>query len=69
MHHADQILTNDIYVLYQLTSALLLNNPDLRYIFVLDGAGRVVVSSFEQGLPIGLREANAPSAGEKYRSK
>ncbi len=65
--HADQILVNDIYTLYTLVNDLLLNNSDLRYIVILDAHGRVIVSSFPQGLPPGLREANIPAPEQLYQ--
>lgn len=67
IQHADQILVNDIYTLYTLVNDFLLDNPDLRYIFILDAQGRETVSSFPQGLPPGLREANMPAPDEAYR--
>lgn len=67
VQHADQILVNDIYTLYTLVNDFLLNNPDLRYIFILDARGQVVVSSFPQGLPPGLRQANIPPADVAYQ--
>ncbi len=67
VQHADQILVNDIYSLYTLVNDFLLNNPDLRYVFILDARGQVIVSSFPQGLPPGLRDANLPTSQEAYR--
>ncbi len=67
VQHADQILVNDIYVLYTLANDFLLNNSDLRYIVILDSKGQVMVSNFPQGLPPGLHEANVPAADEDYR--
>ncbi len=67
VQHADQILVNDIYTLYTLVNDFLLNNPDLRYIFILDARGRVLVSTFPNGLPVGLREANVPTADGRYQ--
>ncbi|RME45496.1 MAG: HAMP domain-containing protein [Chloroflexi bacterium] len=67
VQHADQILVNDIYTLYTLVNDFLLNNPDLRYIFILDAQGRVLVTTFPDGLPAGLRQANVPSPGGGYQ--
>ncbi len=69
VQHADQILVNDIYTLYTLVNDFLLNNPDLRYIFILDAQGRVLVSTFPKGLPVGLREANVPPPGSRYQMR
>ncbi|RME48775.1 MAG: HAMP domain-containing protein, partial [Chloroflexi bacterium] len=66
VQHADQILVNDIYTLYTLVNDFLLNNPDLRYIFILDAQGRVLVTTFPDGLPAGLRQANLPSSNDRY---
>lgn len=67
VQHADQILVNDVYTLYTLVNGYLINNPDLRYIFIMDAQGQVLVSNFPQGLPPGLRQANVPARDEKYR--
>ncbi len=67
VQHADQILANDIYRLHTLINGFLLNNPDLRYIFILDAQGQVLVNSFPQGLPPDLREANVPTSQEAYQ--
>jgi len=67
VQHADQILVNDIYNLYTLVNDFLLNNPDLRYLFILDARGRVIINSFPKGLPVGLRQANVPDPDEVYR--
>ena len=67
VQHADQILVNDIYTLYTLVNDFLLNNADLRYIFIVDAQGQVIVSNFPQGLPAGLRQANIPPSDETYQ--
>jgi signal transduction histidine kinase len=67
VQHADQILVNDIFGLYELVNDLLLSNSDLRYVFIVDPAGTVWVSSFEEGLPRGLKDANVPTSSQKYR--
>ena len=67
VQHADQILVNDIYTLYTLVNDFLLNNADLRYIFILDAQGKVIVNSFPDGLPVGLRQANVPPSDNTYQ--
>ncbi len=54
----DFIYTGDYYTLYQLLVASLENNEDVRYLFVLDGSGNVLASTFGDGLPLGLAAAN-----------
>ncbi|RME60972.1 MAG: HAMP domain-containing protein, partial [Caldilineae bacterium] len=66
VQHVDQILVNDIYTLYTLMNDFLLNNSDVRYIFILNPRGETIISSFPQGLPPGLREANTVEDGEPY---
>lgn len=57
-HAPEPLLTNDIYGLYRHISGILAANTDIRYIVVLDPQGEVKVSTFSNGLPKGLREAN-----------
>ena len=54
----DLILINNTYALYGLLKDTLHNNADLRYAFVLDPNGHVLVHSFDQGFPRGLAEEN-----------
>lgn len=67
VQHADLLLTNDIFTLYEAMNGALLNNPDIRYIAIFDQTGAVRVSSFDAGLPRGLREANIPEPDQRYR--
>lgn len=61
----DLILINDLYTLQRLLEETRQNNPDVRYAFILDEEGRVLVHTFGQGFPQGLVEANAVPA-EQY---
>lgn len=66
VQHADLILTNDIFALYGLINDFLISNNDLRYVFILDPAGSVRITSFAMGLPKGLREVNPVDPGREY---
>jgi len=60
------LLTNDIYSLYSRVNDLALNSDDLRYVMVFDAGGNVKASTFPEGLPVGLREANSVPVGGEY---
>lgn len=64
---ADLILTENTFALYQLIRDTLENNPDVRYAFVLDPAGRALVHSFGQGVPPDLLTVNPVNGGGPYR--
>ncbi len=55
---ADPILVNDLFALHRLLQDTLTNNVDVRYAFVQDAEGRVLVHTFEGGFPLGLTDAN-----------
>lgn len=61
VQHADLLLTNDVFTLYELVNGALLTNPDIRYIVIFDQTGAARVTSFSGGVPRGLREANLPA--------
>jgi len=69
VQHADQVLINDIFGLYELVNDFLLNNTDLRYIVIVSPSGSVLVNTFEDGLPEGLWEANIPRSGITYQAR
>jgi signal transduction histidine kinase len=54
----DLILVNNLYALRQLLLETQANNPDVRYAFVLDTEGQVLVHTFGEGFPAGLIELN-----------
>lgn len=55
---ADPILVNDLFALHRLLQDTLTNNVDVRYAFIQDPEGRVLVHTFEGGFPRGLADAN-----------
>jgi signal transduction histidine kinase len=57
-HSTDLILINNTYALHELLNDTIQNNADLRYAFILDANGRVLVHSFEQGFPRNLADKN-----------
>jgi signal transduction histidine kinase len=73
----DPILIHDTFALYQLLRDTVANNPDLRYAFILDENGQVLVHSFAQegsnpenaGFPLGLIEANQVASHERYHQQ
>ena len=64
---ADPILINDLFTLQQLLRDTQANNPDVRYAFVLDPQGHVLASTFEQGFPRELLDANTVLPDEHHR--
>ena len=50
----DYLLINDMYGLTQMLRNTVQNRPDLRYVFVRNGAGQVVAHTFEGGFPVDL---------------
>ena len=61
----EDLLTNDIFGLYGRIRDTMANNDDIRYIVVLDADGTVRASTFPEGLPAGLREANVLAIGQQ----
>lgn len=61
----DAVLTDDLFRLNELIGDTLLNNPDVRYILVLDANDRVRAHSFGRGIPKGLVAANRVADDEK----
>jgi signal transduction histidine kinase len=62
----DLILINDLYSLYQLLRDTQFNHPDVRYTFVLDSRGNVLVHTFGPGFPMALIEANTLQLDHDY---
>ncbi|MFO7624655.1 MAG: hypothetical protein R6V73_09915, partial [Anaerolineales bacterium] len=50
----DLILINNLYALQQLIVETQANHPDIRYVFILDPQGQVLVHTFGDGFPSGL---------------
>jgi len=65
----DLLLINDLYSLHQLLQATLNNNASVRYAFVIDPQGRVLVHTFGNGFPIGLLDANQAGPDEHHRTR
>ncbi|MBI4338441.1 MAG: HAMP domain-containing protein [Chloroflexi bacterium] len=57
--------TNDVFGLYEVVNDSLLNNADVRYIFLVEPSHEVRVQTFEQGVPPGLAEANPWTPGQR----
>ncbi len=62
----ESLLTNDLFGLHGYIHDLMANNEDIRYVVVFDSDGNVRASTFSDGLPTGLRDANPVLAGEPY---
>lgn len=65
----DLILINDQFGLFQLLRETQSNNSDLRYAFVLDRGGHVLVHTFGDGFPAGLAGANSTAPDEHHRTR
>src|SRR3972149_456045 len=63
----DLMLTNNTFALFELLRDTVENNEDVRYAFVLDQRGNVVVSTFGESFPHELVEANAVQPNERFR--
>lgn len=55
----EALITDDIFTLYELINASVINDPDVRYVFVTDANGEVRAKTFPESLPAGLLNANA----------
>jgi len=65
----DLILTNDLFALYELIRDTVEHNEDVRYAFILDADGNLLVHSFEQGFPPDLLRVNSVDPQERYHLK
>lgn len=65
----DYIFTNNIFSLYELNKETIDNNNNIRYAFIMDSSGRVLVHSFERSLPKGLRNLNPIKEGQRSNIK
>jgi signal transduction histidine kinase/HAMP domain-containing protein len=66
-HATDYILINNTYALHELLDDSIQNNTDLRYAFILEPNGRVLVHSFSAGFPRGLAEQNRVAPNERAK--
>lgn len=58
----DALITNDVFALYELINTVLVNDEDVRYVFVVDANGEVRAQTLPGSLPAGLLVANGLSA-------
>ena len=64
----DYIFTNNQFALLSLIQDTLVNNPDVRYILILDPGGQLIVHSFSDGIPKGLLELNQVASNQRYNA-
>lgn len=62
----EALLTNDVFALYEMINAAVINDSDVHYVFIIDGSGDVRAKTFTTGLPAGLAAANTPHADGTY---
>ena len=62
----DLIFTNDTFTLHQLITEIVQNNKDVRYVFIIDSQGHVIVNSFGEYLPNRLMNANEIPGNAQY---
>lgn len=62
----DLIFTNDTFNLHQLISKVVENNKDVRYVFIRDSQGDIIVNSFGELMPNKLIEANEIQNNAQY---
>ncbi|MHB1126503.1 MAG: HAMP domain-containing protein [Bacillota bacterium] len=65
----DYIFTNNVYALFALAKDTMANNNGVRYLFILDTEGEVLVQTFQKGIPEGLRQINPVKAEQRYNIK
>ncbi|OGT25316.1 MAG: hypothetical protein A2Z17_04500 [Gammaproteobacteria bacterium RBG_16_66_13] len=58
VHAADYILTDDLFELYRVAQNSLRADEDVRYIYIEDAEGRVLVHTFSGGFPTDLLSIN-----------
>lgn len=63
----DLILTQNLFGLHQELRATLETNPDVRYVFILDGQGRVIAHSFPSRVPPDLLPVNQLAPGQPWQ--
>jgi signal transduction histidine kinase len=63
----DLILTNDLFALHELVRDTLENNPDVRYVLVLDAKGGVLAHTFGRAVPPDLLLANYVGVRQRAR--
>ncbi len=63
----DLILINNLYALQQLILETQANHSDIRYIFIVDPDGHVLVHTFGDGFPAGLTSINGPMLEDTHQ--
>ncbi|HIQ05297.1 MAG TPA: HAMP domain-containing protein [Anaerolineae bacterium] len=63
----DLVLTNNLFALHELLRDTVENNSDVRYAFLLDSQGEVLVHSFAGSFPADLTLVNPVAPEERYR--
>lgn len=63
----DLILTNNLFALYAMAKETVTKNPDVRYVFITDPLGEILVHTFEGGFPEDLLRLGKVPAGMEYR--
>ncbi|WP_374711572.1 HAMP domain-containing sensor histidine kinase [Symbiobacterium terraclitae] len=61
----DMLLTHNVFGLHELLAETLGNNPDVRYVVILDARQQVAAHTFGRGFPADLLALPIPAAGEK----
>lgn len=64
----DLILINDLFSLHQLLVETQVNNPDVRYAFVLDANGTVLAHTFGPGFPRELLGVNSVQPSDHHQT-
>ena len=64
----DPILLNDLLGLHDLLDETIANNPNIRYAFLVDGQGQVIVHTFDGGFPLDLISLNSVQSGEHHHT-
>jgi signal transduction histidine kinase len=65
---ADQILLNDLLRIHDLLDETIVNNPNVRYAFILDSRAQVIASTFEGGFPLDLLSLNSAASDEHHHT-
>lgn len=62
----EPLLVDDIFGLHSNAKSIKKVSVEVVYVFILDKENNVVAHTFEEGFPLGLKEANTPLPGEDY---
>lgn len=65
----DLLLINDLYSLHQLLRTTLANNANVRYAFIVDPQGQVIVHTFGNAFPAGLLDANQAGPDDHHQTR